>query len=61
MTVFYQKKIAGIRLQKWIGTNSSFPGDRFKYAYEAVTILHYRIGPDLLALGHVVWDAEECA
>jgi hypothetical protein len=61
MRVFYPKKIASIRLQSKTGTNCSFPGDRFKYAYEAVTILHYRIGPDLLALGNVVWDAEECA
>ena len=44
-------------LQNRTVTNSPFPGDRFKYAYEAVTILHYRIGLDNLALDHYVWDA----
>jgi hypothetical protein len=61
MKVFNQKILALICLKNRPYTISPTPGDRFKYACEAVTILHYRIGPDLLALGHVVWDAEECA
>jgi hypothetical protein len=52
MKVFYQKILGTNKTSKWTVTNGPLPGDRFKYAYEAVTTLHYRIGPDNLALDH---------